>query len=188
MSSDGHAWPVAIAASVVERVLAAPPTLGTSRLICIDGPAGAGKTSLSEAIGSQVQDAQVVHCDDLLQGWAGLPGLAESVAALLGPLSRGERGHWRRWDWVADGWGGTYAVEPGGLLVLEGVGSWSPTVAPWVGQLVWVEAPSGLRLARGIARDGEAMRPQWLRWRVDEHDLFARHGTRDHADLVVTTG
>lgn len=179
--------PDEVAREVAERVLAAPPTLGRGRLVCIDGPAGSGKTTLAEAVARVVRDTEVVHCDELLEGWGGLPGLADSVEALLRPLAAGEAGRWRRWDWLADGWAETHAVRPGGLLVLEGVGCWSPAIAGLVGHLVWVETESGLRLARGIARDGEAMRPHWERWRLDEDALFARLGTRAHADLVVAT-
>ncbi len=160
---------------------------GPGRLVCVDGPAGSGKTTLAAALADVVRDTQVVHCDELLEGWRGLPGLADSVEALLRPLATGEVGHWRRWDWLDDGWAETHAVEPGGLLVLEGVGCWSPAVADLVGLLVWVEAASDLRLARGIERDGEAMRPHWEQWRLDEDALFERHGTRAHADLVVGT-
>ena len=71
--------------------------------------------------------------------------------------------------------------------MLEGVGCWSPDVADLVGLLVWVEAESQARLARGMARDGEQMRAAWVQWRLDEDDLFARLGTRAHADLVVDT-
>lgn len=179
--------PAEVAREVADRVMAASPTLGPGRLVCVDGPAGSGKTTLADAIARVVPDTQVVHCDELLRGWAGLPGLADSVDALLRPLAVGETGHWRRWDWVADGWAETHAVRPGGLLVLEGVGSWSPGIADLVGFLVWVEAASDVRLARGIERDGEAMRPQWEQWRVEEDALFERHGTRARADLVVAT-
>lgn len=179
--------PVELAHHVAARVLAAPPTLGEGRLVCVDGPAGSGKTTLADALADVVHDAEVVHCDELLQGWGGLSGLAATVEALLRPLAAGEVGHWRRWDWHADGWAETHSVQPGGLLVLEGVGSWSPAIADLVGFLVWVEAASGLRLERGIARDGESMRPHWERWRIEEDALHAEHGTRSRADLVVTT-
>jgi uridine kinase len=177
-----------VAGEVAARVLDGPPTLGTGRLVCVDGPAGSGKTTLATALANVVPGAHVVHCDELLQGWRGLPGLARTVEELLTPLSRGERATWTRWDWIADGWAETHPVEPGGLLVLEGVGCWSPGIARLVGVLVWVEAESSLRLRRGIARDGEQMRPQWDQWRLDEDELFARLGTRSHADLVVVTG
>lgn len=188
MPSDSSTVARATAGLVAGRVLDSPPTLGTGRLVCIDGPAGSGKTTLAAAISDLAPHARVVHCDELLEGWRGLPGLAGSVERLLAPLAVGEVGRWRRWDWIADGWAEWHAVAPGGLLVLEGVGCWSPSVARRVGVLVWVEASSDLRLARGLARDGEHMRPQWEQWRVDEEQLFTRLRTREHADLVVTTG
>lgn len=179
--------PREVARLVATRVTSAPPTLGRGRLVCVDGPAGSGKTTLAMALADVEPGTQVVHCDELLEGWRGLPGLTATVATMLAPLAAGEAGHWRRWDWVADGWAETHTVRPGGLLVLEGVGCWSPRIADLVGFLVWVEAGSELRLQRGIARDGEQMRPQWEQWRLDEEELFARLATRDHADLVVTT-
>lgn len=179
--------PSHVAASVAGRVLTEPPTLGPGRLVCIDGPAGSGKTTLAAALEAAVDDVVVIHCDELLQGWGGLPGLAATVEALLAPLAAGRTSHWTRWDWLADGWAEDHPVEPGGLLVLEGVGSWSPAIADLVGVLVWVEAGPDLRLDRGIARDGEAMREHWLRWQVDERELHETSRTRDNADLVVST-
>ena len=189
MPSDGTSPDdaVEVARSVVDRVVAAPPTLGPGRLICIDGPAGSGKTTLAAAVETVAADAHVVHCDELLEGWTGLPRLAATVADLLAPLAAGRTSHWTRWDWLADQWAESHPVEPGGLLVLEGVGAWSPGIADLVGALVWVEAGPDLRLDRGMARDGEAMREHWLRWQVEEEALHRAHRTRDHADVVMTT-
>ena len=187
MPSEASPDPSCVADEVAERVLAAPPTLGSGRLVCIDGPAGSGKTTLAAAVADIVPEAHVVHCDELLQGWRGLPGLARTIETVLAPLARGEESRWTRWDWAADDWAESHRVEPGGLLVLEGTGSWSPAIAPLAGMLVWVEAESALRLRRGMARDGEQMRPHWEQWRIDEDVLFARLGTRDRADLVVVT-
>jgi hypothetical protein len=173
------------AARALERTLARPPSLGPGRLICVDGPAGAGKTTLAAAIELADADAHVVHCDELLQGWRGLPGLAATIEAFLAPLAAGEDSAWTRWAWDQDAWAESHPVSPGGLLVLEGTGSWAPAYADLVGTLVWVEAPRDLRLARGMARDGEHMREHWLTWQEDEAELHARLGTRAHADLVV---
>lgn len=176
-----------MARTLLDRVYAGPPTLGRGRLICIDGPAGSGKTTLAAAVARVTPGATVVHTDDLLAGWHGLPGLAATVHTLLAPLAAGQTGTWTRWDWAAGAWAESHAVSPGGLLVLEGVGSWSPAIAPWVGVLAWVEAPYDVRKARGLARDGDDFAPHWEQWAADEAALFARDGRRAHADLVVAT-
>lgn len=167
--------------------MARPATLGAGRLVCVDGPAGSGKTTLTSALADLAPQATVVHTDELLAGWQGLPDLADAVCRLLEPLSRGEAGTWRRWDWHESTWAETHVVEPSDLVVLEGVGSWSPYVAPWVTALVWMEAPHEVRMRRGIKRDGDDFAPYWEQWARDEAALFARDRTRQHADLVIET-
>ncbi len=72
------------------------------------------------------------------------------------------------------------------LLVLDGVGTGHPSLAPYRATLVWVEArDADLRMARGLARDGEAMRPEWEQFMLDEADDFARNDTAASADLRV---
>ena len=188
MPSDAASESAAPARRVTALLADRPATLGTGRLVCVDGPAGSGKTTLAAALADAVPGTAVVHTDEMLEGWRGLPGLAASVEALLRPLATGHPGRWTRWDWYADGWAERHEVPPGPLLVLEGTGSWSPLVADLVTVLVWVEAPSQVRLDRGMARDGEHLRPQWEQFRLDEDDLHRRLRTRDHADLVVDTG
>ena len=175
------------ARAALSLTLARPPTLGAGRLICVDGPTGSGKTTLASALAELVDGATVLHTDEMLGGWQGLPDLADSIRALLEPLAHGEAGTWRRWDWHVYAWAETRVVEPCDLLVIEGVGSWSPYVAPCVTTLVWVEAAEGVRMRRGIERDGDDFAPYWDQWAIDEATLFARDRTREHADLVVAT-
>lgn len=163
------------------------PTLGAGRLVCIDGPAGSGKTTLAAAVASLQPGTTVVHMDDLYDGWDGLPRVADQLAGLLEPLARGETGTYRRYDWVAGRYAETVMVAPGDLVVVEGVGSGVARVAHLVTALAWVEAPEGVRLQRGLARDGEALRPQWERWQVAEQALFARDRIQERADLLVDT-
>ncbi len=183
--------PETLAAQVVRRTLDRPPTLGRSRLICIDGPAGSGKTTLADAVVAAADahaTTALVHMDDQLDGWGGLPDALPRVARdVLGPLREGRPGHYRRYDWLAERFAETHVVEPVDLVVLEGVGSGSSLWAAGVTTLVWVEAPADLRLARGLARDGEEVREQFVAWMVQEEVLHARERTRARADLLVDT-
>ena len=171
--------------AVLDALVAAAPTLGTGRLLCVDGPAGSGKTTLAGQVAAAVPGAVEVHTDDLLQGWSGLAGLAERLEELLRPLASGRPGRYRRWDWRADAWAETVVVDPTPLLVVEGVGSGAARCADLTTLLVWVEAPHDLRMRRGLERDGEAFAPHWERWARDEQDLFARERTRERARLRV---
>jgi uridine kinase len=158
--------------------------LGRGRLLCIDGPAGSGKTTLAAEVAAR-SGAPVVHMDDLYEGWGGLPAIRTQLDRLLLPLSRERPGSYRRWDWYADRWAEVVSVPPAPLLVLEGVGSGSRTHADLVTVLVWVEADADLRLARALARDGAELEAQLSAWTVAEEHHFEVEGTRARADLVI---
>jgi uridine kinase len=173
-------------ATVLELLAARPATLGTGRLVCIDGPAGSGKTTLAEAVAQGFDGAsRLLHMDDMYPGWSGLPRVDEQLDGLLTPLGEGRAGSYRRYDWVAGEFAETVPVEPVPLLVLEGVGSGASRFAPLQTVLVWVGAPHDLRMHRGIERDGDAFAPYWEQWAADEQVLFAREGTRERADVHV---
>lgn len=171
-----------------QRVLAMadaqPPTLGAGRLVCVDGPAGSGKTTLAAAL-ERLRPCRTVHMDDLYAGWDGLATVDAQLATLLGPLARGETGHHHRWDWRTGGWAEEVAVAPSPLLVLEGVGSGGPVAAAYATVVVWVEAEPDVRRGRALARDGDDFAPHWDAWAAAEAEHFARHRTRERADLVV---
>jgi uridine kinase len=172
--------------AVLDHALSSPPSLGSGRLICIDGLAGAGKTTLAASLAA-LTGAPVIHADELLEGWRGLPGLGETIDAVLRPLAEDRPSAWRRWDWHADGWAETHPIAPAPLLIIDGVGSGAVAYDHLITTLVWVEADRDLRLARGLARDGEGVREHWTQWLDDEAAVHARERTRERADLIYST-
>ncbi|MGY1821900.1 uridine kinase [Geodermatophilus sp. SYSU D00079] len=172
-------------AALAARVRAAAPRLGGTHLVCVDGPAGSGKTTLAAGLAAEL-DATVVHMDDLYAGWTLTGAFARLAAGVLRPLAGGRAGAYHRYDWTA----GRFAPLPtpvpaGGVLVVEGCGSCPRAVDPWASLRIWVEAPQEVRLARGLARDGAALEPQWRRWQVTEAAVFAAECTRGRADVRV---
>lgn len=124
--------------------------------------------------------------DDLYAGWTLTGAIARLEAGVLRPLAGGAPGASHRFDWHADRFDAApVAVRPAPVLLLEGCGSAPRRLDAWTTLRVWVEAPAGLRLALGLARDGAAMSAQWRRWGATEAAEFAREDTRRRADLRV---
>ena len=177
--------------AVVSLALAAKPRCGDVVVIALDGPSGAGKTTLARGLELALTPSgpvAVVHMDHLYPGWDGLaeaPGLL--TAQVLEPLARGERATYRLWSWVREQWSGTRDVPPCRFLVVEGCGSSVEPAGSYAAVSVFVDADTALRMRRGIDRDGEAYRPQWQRWADQESALFSADATRERADLVLDT-
>ncbi|HYJ69544.1 MAG TPA: 4-amino-4-deoxy-L-arabinose transferase [Nocardioidaceae bacterium] len=168
-------------------VAAAPPRLGRTRLICVEGRAGAGKTTLSDAVATAyAETAAVVHLDDLYEGWAGLPTIGVRIRdELLPSLAAGRRASIRRWDWAADRLGAPLTVPVVDALLLEGVGSYARDYDDAVSLVIWVDAPDDVRRDRALTRDGDVFAPYWDQWAADEATVHARERTRERADVVV---
>lgn len=165
----------------------APPQLGTVRLVCIDGPAGSGKTTLAAGLADALgPGAAIVHMDDLYEGWTGLGGVWDRVEAqVLRPLEQGRGVLYQRYDWVAGRFADWVDLPIPDVLILEGCGSAPRAVDHRAALIVFVEAAAEVRLARGLTRDGDAMRANWVAWRAEEAAEFALEGTRERADVVV---
>jgi uridine kinase len=174
-------------AELADRVLGAPARLGGVRLVCIDGPAGAGKTTLAARLATALgPDAVQVHMDDLYAGWTLTGAVARLSAGVLRPLQEGRAGAFHRYDWAAGRFcPSPTVVDPAPVLVVEGCGSSPRALDPWTTLRIWVEAPVTLRLARGLARDGAELAPEWRRWQVTEAAEFARESTRARAEVRV---
>ncbi len=181
---------------VLRAALQLPPTLGgRCRVVAVDGPAGSGKTTLAAAIVTTAADRaagllEVVHLDDLYDGWRGVRHVNALVATVLRSLHAAGEAAYLRYDWDRAAYAEVRRIDLPDLLVLEGVGSSVPAVDPLVTLRVWVDAPVALRLDRGLRRDGEHLRPEWEQFLRDEQEVHARDRTRERADLLVdgTTG
>lgn len=170
--------------TVLSLARARPATLGPGRLVCVDGPAGSGKTTLGRAVAAEV-GAQLIGTDELMDGWRGLGAVERQLVALCASLAAGRPGSYERYDWHAGEYAERVPVTPAPWLVVEGVGSGAAALAACTTVLVWVEADDDLRLARVLARDGAGVEAELRRFVVDERELFAREGTRARADLLV---
>jgi uridine kinase len=102
-------------------------------------------------------------------------------------LLAGRAARYQRWDWDSDQGAEWHRVDPGSVVVVEGVSATRREAGvPW--QLkIWVDAPRDVRLARALQRDGADMLAQWTEvWMPSEDAYAASQAPEQHADLVVS--
>jgi uridine kinase len=165
-----------------------------ARIIGVDGPAGGGKSTFAARL-AETTGAPVIEVDDFIS-WDNLAGWwPRFEAQVLEPLLDGRDAHYQARDWIND-WRGSRLgewkrVPWAPLVIIEGVTCTRRATVGRLAYAVWVEASRETRLARGLARDADNGEPDfadlWTKWMVQEDAFFAADGTRERADLVVST-
>ena len=167
---------------VLDLIGAARPAR-TFTFVGIGGRGGSGKSTLA----AWLVGAQVVGTDEFWDG-EGF-ALTRLRAEVFEPLLAGRDARYAAWDWAAGRPADERTVEPTGLVVVEGVCALHRMFRDAYDVRVWVEAPYETRLARGVARDGEAARTTWIeRWMPMEDRYVERDDPVACADLVVDGG
>ena len=167
---------------VLDLISAAGPARPFT-FVGIGGRGGAGKSTLA----ARIDGAQVVSTDEFWDG-AGFE-LSRLRAEVFEPLLAGSDARYAAWDWTARLPGGVRVVVPRGIVVVEGVCALHRIFRDDYDVRVWVEAPYETRLARAVARDGEAARATWVEtWMPSEDRYVESDDPIACADLVVDGG
>lgn len=171
---------------LADAIHRAPARCGSVRLVAIDGPGGAGKSVFAERLARPLGGAPVVHTDDFASWDNPIEWWSRLEDEVLGPIERGEWPvRFRAYDWEAQRPGEWREIQASAVILLEGVSSSRQAVAIRLSLAVWVEASRALRLARGLERDGDAMRAQWEQWMAEEDTHFAADQSRDRVAIIV---
>jgi uridine kinase len=178
---------VSHARAVADVAALAAARSGRTTFVGVDGPGGAGKSTLAVRIAAEVPGAVVVAVDDFSGPHVAAWDWARFAQQVRDPLLAGRAARYQRWDWNRDDGAEWHDITPGSLVVVEGVSATRDEAGvPW--QLrIWVDAPRAVRLARAVQRDGEAMLTQWTDvWMPSEEAYFTAQAPRQRADLVVS--
>jgi len=190
-------------------ILAARQRLGRTTIVGISGIDAAGKTTLAAELEGELradgQAALVVEGDDfnrpsnersLYPADEADYGFAYDVLAreLLVPVRENIRVEARLSikDWPADAWTERdFAVEPGTIVLVEGVFLFTPALLPVFDLTIWLEISFERAFERALVRDADAMGgPDGVRERYEtryfpgQRRHLHRDRPRERADLV----
>ncbi len=169
-----------LAATILRRTAPIPV-----RLVAIDGPGGAGKSTFAARLATALGDAPVVHTDDFashdepIQWW---PLLEDGV---LRPLAAGRPARFRPYNWHSRRRTGWVEIPPAPVVVIEGVSSARAAARGRLTYSVWLQTSRVERLRRGLERDGPELAGFWADWMAEEDAFYAADPTVDVVDLVV---
>lgn len=160
----------------------------TNPVVMIDGPSGAGKTSLANYLAHTVMPAaQVINMDNIYPGWDGLDAAIETITRdVLAPLQREGVGRWRLWDWSENKPSGWSTVKHNGPMIVEGCGTLARSTVVYSHLRVWLDADERVRKHRALARDGAVFEKHWDQWQNSFDRYVERESPRDSADLILT--
>jgi len=161
-------------------------------IIAIDGPAGAGKTTLAHEIFlalSPKMSVNVIHMDDLYDGWNN--ALGEDLTNTLLYLSKAHKekssANIDKYNWSTSTFEKSPALAPAELLILEGVGAGDKALQDDLAALIWIDIDPEIGVKRVIDRDGAQVADEMRKWLGTQQEYFSQHSTREKADFILTT-
>jgi uridine kinase len=163
-----------------------------SPIITIDGPAGAGKTTLADHIARSFNSkisTSVIHMDDLYNGWT--DPFSKPFLDALHTITRahvaGKACEIQRYDWYKSEYGPSITLTPTQLLVLEGVGSSTSHIREFVSASIWIDIKPEDGLQRVLTRDGASIEYEMQQWLKTQEAFFTSEESAELADFALTT-
>jgi uridine kinase len=161
-------------------------------LLAIDGPAGAGKTTLAaklEAEYSAHASVRTIHMDDLYNGWEN--ALGEDLTKVLESITSAHlAGHGfviKKFNWHLMHFDREEQIAPTDYLILEGVGAAQAVVRKTGATTYWLDIDAETGLQRVLARDGAHIELEMRQWQIQQSIHFAADKTRENCEFKLTS-
>lgn len=161
-------------------------------LLAIDGPAGAGKTTLAAKLEAQFavhSTVRVIHMDDLYDGWDGALGsaLSQTLEQLASAHLAGVECTIKIFNWHLMKFDREEVITPTDYLILEGVGAAQAVVRAAGATTYWLDIDSETGLKRVLARDGSHIEKEMLQWQIQQSIHFEKDKTRENCEFKLTS-
>lgn len=166
-----------------------------AKLVAIDGLPVSGKSTLAERFETELA-ATTLYLDDFIRPeaeWRGQIDPAfpfgyiryDEYRAAVETVARRETARYRLYDWSLGKLSGEKVIEPGGLVLIEGVSALHPALAPLYDLRLWVESDATTTLSASLARGVGDWEKEWRELFLPSVDLYLRTDPRKRADYLV---
>jgi len=155
-------------------------------VIAIDGPAGSGKTTLANQLKSDISLIEIIHLDDLYQGWqdAFSQRLTNSVIEqILKPISKKLKFNYEIYDWKSNNFHKSKDVQVNKIYILDGVSSGQSQFRSYLSKIIWLNISDEIGLSRVLSRDGLEILMPMKEFQKAQKLHFARDLTENAADF-----
>lgn len=161
-------------------------------IIAIDGPAGAGKTTLASTISlalSPQMSTTVIHMDELYPGWKGALGqeLTETLTWLTSCHKAKKPLLYSSFNWETAEFADPKSHPSTHLLILEGVASAQIAIEESLATSIWLDLDPLIGYERVIKRDGEKISREMTQWLVIQEQHFAADRTKERCEFLLST-
>ncbi|MEL6892993.1 MAG: hypothetical protein AAFP84_15485 [Actinomycetota bacterium] len=158
---------------------------GPVRIVAVDGPGGAGKSTFAALLSDALDGAPTVHTDDFASANNPIDWWPRLLDQVIEPLAAGGPARYQRYDWSTESLAEWIDLGPSPVVIVEGVTAARSEWRHHLAFIVWIETPPAERLRRGLERDGDDALEFWEDWGAAEDRHYDEDPTRRHADIIV---
>jgi uridine kinase len=161
-------------------------------LLAIDGPAGAGKTTLAAQLHAEYSvdsTVRTIHMDELYNGWDDALGqsLTDALQAITSAHLSGLTHTIKIFNWHLMKFDREEVIDPTDFLILEGVGAAQKVVREAGATTYWLDIDNDTGLQRVLARDGAHIEKEMRQWQIQQSIHFAMDQTRENCEFKLTS-
>ena len=160
-------------------------------LIAIDGPAGAGKTTLAKSLAEEISAHStvfVIHMDDLYEGWDDPlnEDLTQRLKHLIHSHKSGNEIAFMKYNWKAMAFDDQELLLSTEVLIIEGVGAAQKIIRDEGAKTYWIDIDPEIGLQRVLLRDGLDTEPHMRVWQITQAKHFEMDRTRENCEFILT--
>jgi uridine kinase len=173
---------------LVELIQSSSIKCGETKVVCIDGPAGSGKTTLANSLSKYLDNCPIVHMDEIYEGWE--EALSQKTTNdlyqwIIEPLLKKQLIEFFKFDWTISKRNKKVVIRSHSYLIIEGVGSSVKKVSEHASLKIWIVVNQSLGIERVLKRDGQQIKDQMKNWQIQELIYFNENKTKENSNIWI---